>query len=323
LGDRAGEAFSYRNEGTLVLIKGDAPKALAAFNQELAIGSEIGSLVETSNAWNAIGVVRRILGDLSGSREALEQSLNIAVQRQSPMGIKMANLNLAGVRLNLGDLAGAGRQFESALDSSRKLGESEGEAQSLLGLGYVQLLGGKHALAIARFEEASAIARHASDSQSLAAAAIGVAQAHLASHRLDLARPATQEALRLAEIAGDAGNRIEAHLTAVRLAMEERRFGDAESELRAAKPMIDKHDVDLSIRWATLLAESALEQHRVPGAELEQLRNIPAGTPKASVLEAKIVLGRATGNRANSSIAEAHRLGLVFVEANAGPLAAR
>jgi len=58
LGDRAGEAFSRRNEGTLLVGKGDAPGALAAFNQELVIGREIGSLIETSNAWNGIGVVR-------------------------------------------------------------------------------------------------------------------------------------------------------------------------------------------------------------------------------------------------------------------------
>jgi len=324
LGDRAGEAFSYRNEGTLLVAAGDAPKALAAFNQELAIGNEIGSLVETNNAWNGIGVVRRILGDLPGARDALEQALKIGVQRQSLMSIKMANLNLAEVRLCLGDLADAERQFESALDSSRKLGESEGEALSLMGLGQVQLLGGKHDLAIARFEQAAAIARHASDSQSLAGAAIGVAQTHLASHRLDLARPATLEALRLAEAAGDASNRIESRLTAARLAMEEHRFGDAESQLRAAQPIIDQdHDVDLSTRWATLLAETALAQHREPGAELEQLRHIPAGTPKASALAAKIVLGRATRIPATQALSEAHRLGLVLAEANAAAVTIR
>jgi len=324
LGDRGGEAFSYRNEGNLLVASGDAPAALRAFNQELAIGLEIGSLTETGNAWNAIGVVRRILGDLPGSREALEQSLNAAVQRQSEMGIKMANLNLADVQMCMGDLAGAERQFEAALDSSRKLGEAEGEALSLVGSGFVQLLGGKPGQALSRFEEAAAIARRASDSRSLAGASIGVAEAYLASHRLDLARPATLEARRLAEIAGDANSRIEARLTAGRLAMEERRFGDAESELRAAKPMIDKdHDVDLSTRWATLLAEIALAQRRAPGAELEQLRNIPRGTPKASVLEAQIVLGRATQRPASAALAEAHRLGLVFVEVSAGALAAR
>jgi tetratricopeptide (TPR) repeat protein len=324
LGDRTGEAFSYRNEGNLLAASGDVPKALAAFNRELAIGLEVGSLVETSNAWNAIGVVRRLLGDLPGARDALQQSLNVAVQRQSEMGIKMANLNLAGVQLCIGDLAGAERQFESALDSSRKLGETEGEALSLTGSGYVQLLAGKPGQALSRFEEAAAIARRASDSQSLAGASIGVAEAYLASHRLDLALTAVSEARRLAEIAGNSDSRIESRLTAGRLAMAEGRFGDAESELRAAKPMIDKEqDVDLSTRWATLLAEIALAQHRAPGAELEQLRNIPSGTPKASVLEAQIVLGRATQRPASAALAEAHRLGLVFVEANAGALAAR
>jgi hypothetical protein len=132
------------------------------------------------------------------------------------------------------------------------------------------------------------------------------------------------EACRLAEIAGDANARVESHLTAVRLAMEEHRFADGETELRAAKPTIDKdQDVDLSTQWATLFAELALAQHRQPGAELEQLRNIPAGAPKASVLEAKIVLGLATRSPANAAIAEAHRLGLVFVEADARAWAAR
>jgi tetratricopeptide (TPR) repeat protein len=324
LGDRAGEAFSYRNEGTLLVAAGDAPRALAAFEQDLAIATEIGSLVEINNAWNGVGVVRRILGDLPGAGDALEQSLKIAVQRQSLMNIKMTNLNLGEVRMCLGDLSGAERQFESALDTSRKLSEPEGEALSLMGLGYVQLLGGKHDLAIGHFEKAASIARHASDSQTLAGAAVGVAEAHLASHRLDLARPATVEALRLAEIAGDATNRVESRLTAVRLALEEHRFGDAESKLREARPLIDRdRDVDLSTRWATLLAETALAQHREPGAELEQLRHIPAGTPKASALEAEIVLCRATRSPATVALSEAHRLGLVLAEANAGAVAVR
>ncbi len=62
LGDREGVAFTYRNEGNLLVAGGDAPKALAAFNRDLAIGTEIGNLEEMSNAWNAVGVVRRILG---------------------------------------------------------------------------------------------------------------------------------------------------------------------------------------------------------------------------------------------------------------------
>jgi len=109
--------------------------------------------VEIGNAWNGIGVVRRILGDLPGARDALEQSLSVETQRRTLMGIKMANLNLAEVRECLGDLGGAERQFASALESSRKLGEAEGEALSLTGLGYAQLLGGKYGQALTRLKK--------------------------------------------------------------------------------------------------------------------------------------------------------------------------
>jgi tetratricopeptide (TPR) repeat protein len=320
LGDRECVAFSFRNEGTMLVGTGDVPKALEAFNRELAIGREIGSLTETANALNGIGVVRGILGDLPGARDALEQLLAMSLQRQEQFGIKMANLNLASVLLSLGDLAGAGSHFGSALELSRKLGESEGEAESLVGVGEIELLGGKPAEAIGHFEEAAAVARRSNNLQSLAEAATAIANAQLATHRLDLARPATLEANRLAEKAGGADNRIESQLTSARLAMEEGRFADAESALRMAEPLVDKNrSVNQRTRLAALSVELDLAQHRKPGIALEALKNIPAGTPMASALEARIVLGRATPDPATTAaaLAEARRLGLASVERSA------
>jgi tetratricopeptide (TPR) repeat protein len=322
LGDRECVAFSFRNEGGILVGAGDAPKALEAFGRELAIGREIGSVTETLNALNGIGVVRQILGDLPGAREALLEALTISIRNQDQFGFKMETLNLAGVLLSLGDLEGAAKQYESALDLSRKLGESEGEAVSLVGAGNVQLLRGKSAQAIVQFAEATAVARRASDLQSLTRATVAVANAQLASHRPDLARPAALEAGRLAQKTGNVDDQIEAHITAARLAMEETRFADAESELRVTKPLADKNqNVDQSTRLATLSVELALAQHREGSIELGPLTNIPEGTPRASALEAKLVLGRATGRQATvtAALAEAHRLGLVL----AGPGAAR
>jgi tetratricopeptide (TPR) repeat protein len=322
LGDRECVAFTWRNEGGILVSAGDAPKALEAFSRELAVGREIGSVTETLNALNGIGVVRQILGDLPGAREALLEALTMSIRNQDQFGIKMETLNLAGVLLSLGDLEGAAKQYESALDLSRKLGESEGEAVSLVGAGNVQLLRGKSAQAIVQFAEAAAVARRASDIQSLTRAAIAVANAQLASFRPDLARPAALEAGRLAQKTGNVDDQIEAHITAARLAMEETRFADAESELRVSKPLADKNrNVDQSTRLATLSVELALAQHREGSIELGPLTNIPEGTPKASALEAKLVLGRATGREATvtAALAEAHRLGLML----AGPGAPR
>lgn len=53
-------------------------------------------------------------------------------------------------------------------------------------------------------------------------------------------------------------------------------------------------EVDLGPQWAALWAENALAQQSDPGSELDQLRNIPAGTPKATVLAARMVPERAT-----------------------------
>ena len=322
LGDRGCVAFSWRDEGGILVSADDAPKALEAFSRELTIGREIGSVTETVNALNGIGVVRQILGDLPGAREALLEALTMSIRNQDQFGIKMETLNLAGVLLSLGDLEGAAKQYESALDLSRKLGESEGEAESLVGAGNVQLLRGKSAQAIVQFAEAAAVARRASDLQSLTDATIAVANAQLASHRPDLALPAALEAGRLAQKTGNVDDQIEAHITAARLAMEETRFADAESELRVTKPLADKNrNVDQSTRLATLSVELALAQHREGSIELGPLTNIPEGTPKASALEAKLVLGRATGRQATvtAALAEAHRLGLML----AGPGAPR
>jgi hypothetical protein len=172
--------------------------------------------------------------------------------------------------------------------------------------------------------EAAAVARRMGDAHAIAESAIAVANAHLASHRLDLARPAALDGRRLAEDSGDVHNRIESHFAAARLAIGEDRFADADSELRAVKPLVDKNrDVDLRTQWATLLTENALAQHQAPGGELEQLRKIAAGAPKASVLTAEAVPARATHRDANGPLAEAHRLGLVLVKADSGAVAAR
>ena len=135
---------------------------------------------------------------------------------------------------------------------------------------------------------------------------------------------AALDARRLAEDPGDVHNRIESHFAAARLAIAGNRFADAGSELRAVKPLVDKNrDVDLRTRWATLPTENALAQHQAPGGELEQLRKIAAGAPKASVLTAEAVLARATHRDANAPLAEAHRLGLVLVKADSGAATAR
>jgi len=320
LNDRACVAFSWRNEGTMLVGLGEAPKALEAFDMELNIGRQIGSVIETGNALNGIGVVRQILGDMTGARDALQEALDITVRNQDQFGIKMETINLAGVLMNLGDVAGAGRLYESSLNLSRKTGESEGEALSLVGMGQVLSLGGKHDQAVARFEEAETVARRASNLQTLAGAAIALANADLATRRLDIARPATLEAIRVADKSGDTDNQIESRLSGARLAMEEQRFAAAESALRAIKPLIAKNEsADQTARMATLAVELALAQNRDGGAELEQLRNIPAGTPMATALEARVVLGRATrrNDTVKTAVNEAHRLGLLLVEQSA------
>ena len=167
LGDRECVAFSWRNEGTILVGAGEAPKGLEAFNRELAIGREIGSVTETGNALNGIGVVRQILGDLPGARDALLEVLALSIRNQDQFGIKMETLNLAGVLLSLGDLEGAAKRYESALDLSRKIGESEGEANSLVGAGNVQLLRGRSAQAIVQYTEAAAVAQRAANLTSL------------------------------------------------------------------------------------------------------------------------------------------------------------
>ena len=320
LGDRDCVAFSWRNEGTMLVGLGDAPKALEAFNKELEIGRQIGSITETGNALNGIGVVRNILGDLAGARDALQEALDLTIRTQNQFGIKMETINLAGVLMSLGHIAGAGRLYESSLDLSRKTGESEGEALSLVGIGQAESMAGKAQMAIASFEQAETVARRASNLQSLAGAAIAIANADLELNRLDLAHPATLEAVRLADKAGGAGNQFEAHLAAARLAMEERRFTDAESELRALKPVVEKNqDVDQGTRLATLSVELALARHQSPGGDLERLKKIAAGTPVATVLEAQIVLGRASHRKdlVNAAAAEARRLGLVLIQRRA------
>ncbi len=321
LGDKECVAFSWRNEGTILVGTGDPRKALEAFSEELAIGREIGSVTETGNALNGIGVVRQILGDLPGARDALLEVLALTTRNQDQFGIKMETLNLASVLLSLGDLDGAAKRYESALDLSRKIGESEGEAESLVGAGNVQLLRGRSAQAIVRYTEAAAVARRAGNLYSLTGATDAIANAYLASHRPDLARPAALEAGRLAQKTGNVDDQIEAHLTAARLAMEEKRFADGEAEVRVTKPLADKNqNVDQSTRLATLAVELALAQHRQGSMEIGPLKNIPEGTPKASALEARLILGRATGREATvtAALAEAHRLGLVLAETGAG-----
>ncbi len=141
--------LTSNNLGELYLQKGEPAKALATFEQVLALpsgatsgassGARASGLSDLQRAvlYHNMGAAHKNLGDLAKAREDLEKSLAINLAKKLTEETAADYYMLASLDSKQGDLEGAMKNAELALAMDKKIENSVGIAMDLYALGII------------------------------------------------------------------------------------------------------------------------------------------------------------------------------------------
>ena len=137
--------LTSNNLGELYLQKGEPAKALATFEQVLALpsgapsGARASGLSDLQRAvlYHNMGAAHKNLGDLGKAREDLEKSLAINLAHKLAEEMAADYYMLAAVDSKQGDLESAMKNAELALAMDKKIENSVGIAMDLYALGII------------------------------------------------------------------------------------------------------------------------------------------------------------------------------------------
>jgi predicted ATPase/DNA-binding SARP family transcriptional activator/DNA-binding CsgD family transcriptional regulator/Tfp pilus assembly protein PilF len=189
LADTAGVAGSLNNLGMVLHYRGEYARALPLYGEALALSRALGDRRLTAITLNNLGTTARAQGDFARAAAAIEEALTLF----SALGDRrsMADLrnNLGQVAYARGDYARACELCGESLALFRELDDRPGVNEALQHLGLAALALGDAAQAAARLEEALALSRELGDTWGIAAALDGLGQ--VAYQRGDDARAVT------------------------------------------------------------------------------------------------------------------------------------
>lgn len=128
------EALLAQNE-----TKGDAAAARKASERFQEVIDRCPDAPEiAARAWNGLGEARYGLGDVKGTREAMERALELQRCAGGKAGLAKALRQLATIQVTTGEFAAATRHASEALERLRELGDVGGQADTLMALAAVQ-----------------------------------------------------------------------------------------------------------------------------------------------------------------------------------------
>ncbi|XP_078364453.1 tetratricopeptide repeat protein 28-like [Oculina patagonica] len=159
IGDRAGEATSYGNLGTVFKSLGEYVKAKEYLEKALAITMEIGNRAEEARNCSILGMVYLGLRKYRQSKEYLKKALTIAINIGDRAVEGILYGNLGNIELSLGDEFKAKMLYEKALAIAIEIGDRKGEAALYLQLGSVFDLLTEYAKAEEYLEKALSISK--------------------------------------------------------------------------------------------------------------------------------------------------------------------
>ncbi len=196
LGDKRAEGTHIGNLINAYADLGETQKAIALYEQHLAIAREIGDRRGEGNTLGNLGNAYAALGETRKAIAFYEQALAIAREIGDRRREAAALGNLGNAYADLGETRKAMAFYGQHLAIAREIGDRQGEGSALgnLGLGYAAL--GETRTAIGLYEQHLAIAREIGDRQGggnalgnlgLAYAALGESRKAIAFHEQHLA----------------------------------------------------------------------------------------------------------------------------------------
>jgi predicted ATPase/DNA-binding NarL/FixJ family response regulator len=188
--------------GALAANQDDAA-ALPLLAESVTLWRRIGDPAGLGAALVELGAYRQVSGEIAAARDAWEEALSLAREREDRIAIAEL-FNLLGLlALDDGDLERAGELFEQALALNRETGDAGSGAHAVMSLGIVAGLRGDYAQAEALFEEAVALHRIAGSKPALVYSLINLASAAERQGDAERAIEMVKESLSLAHELGN------------------------------------------------------------------------------------------------------------------------
>ncbi len=159
IGHRLGEANDLGNIGNVYLHLVPLEEALKPLQDALRIHQEIGYRLGEANQLGNIGIVYRQMGRLEEALESYQDALKIDKEIGYRLGEASALGNIGGVHFQTGRLEEALNAQQKALNIDKQIGYRLGEAQDRGNIGVVYRHMGRIEEALAALQEALEIAR--------------------------------------------------------------------------------------------------------------------------------------------------------------------
>ena len=137
IGDRAGEASSYGNLGTVFQSSGEYENAEEYLEKALAIRIEIGDLAGEASSYGNLGAMFQSLGEYVKAKEYHERAFAIGIEIGHRAREAVSYGNLGTMFLSLGEFEKAEEYLKKALTISIEIGDRGGEATDYGNLGTV------------------------------------------------------------------------------------------------------------------------------------------------------------------------------------------
>ena len=322
IGNENGVAGALDNIANVVSDLGDRAEARKLSLQALKIYREVGDQRGEADTLNNIGAQYVSEGNFAEAEKTYAQSLKILREKEDANGAAIALNNIGEMLLDQGRLAESKEKYAESYKTFHDSGQKSKSGYPLFGLAQVLYAQGDLAGAKQKYEEVLAIARATDDKHNAAYALFGQGQILALRDDLAGARKLQEEALGIRKEIGEPGTAAESELELAGIALEEKRFSEAEKLAKAALDEFRAEKLKESEVLARIvLARTYLAQWRAGDArrEIEQASGLAAksafvGVRLSYAIEAARVKA-ATGKvaeglkGAEAALAEAERLG--------------
>ncbi|MEA5537424.1 CHAT domain-containing tetratricopeptide repeat protein, partial [Limnoraphis robusta Tam1] len=138
VGDKAGEATTLNNIGSVYNALGDRQTALEFYNQSLPLWQQVGDKAGEAVTLNNIGLVYYALGDSQTALDFYNQSLPLTRQVGDKAGEATTLNNIGSVYNALGDRQTALEFYNQSLPLRRQVGDKAGEALALNNIAFLK-----------------------------------------------------------------------------------------------------------------------------------------------------------------------------------------
>jgi eukaryotic-like serine/threonine-protein kinase len=234
IGNQSGAAGALDNIANVMSDLGDRAGARKLSLEALKIYREVGDERGEADTLNNLAAQYVTEGNFSEAEKTFEQALKILREKGDSNGMGIALNNIGEMLLDQGRLAESKSKYE---ESYKEFADSDQKSKSgypVFGLAQVLYAQGDLASARSKYEQVLAIARETDDKHNVGYALQGQGQILALQGDLAGARKLQEEGMATRKEIGEASSVAESELELARIALEERRFGEAEALARTA-----------------------------------------------------------------------------------------